>query len=410
MLSFTDSGCRLPLDIIDLIMWELAEDEDILTLNRCTRVCLDFAAICQRYLFENITLSDTVNIWHPPSTLTRQFKGVLDSNPKLARHVRKVNYVNKINDSKRMSTIPVLRHLRYVHTFSLEFDDWPISNRQTWSAIPKTLRSSVCRFIKANDIVDLHLRCIEDVPINIFFHLPHLAFLTLSNTTIMDKGLDLIKLRKPESSIQLEALTVWGTIAGMRKLMKATNRASKPLLDLRNLTEFTTAYVSPGEMSTIGAVIAGSNCLEEIHIRGFEIDWRGHLASKLTSKSLRTLKNIDLHFLITAEDDPYHNVVNELEEMSGRNVLETLELVINVYTNDDCTTDMDTWSRLDVVLSQTDGFPYLQHVEVSLITNSFSCDYTELHAQLNHIADVGFPRLNNMPDMDFSFIVEENEV
>lgn len=428
MTSFTDSGCRLPLEIIDMIMWELAEEEDVLSLNRCTRVCLDFAAICQRYLFHTISLSDSITIWHPPSTLTRQFKAVLDQNPRLAMHIRSVSYVNKLNCR---STVPVLRRLHNVHTFMLKFKDgYGDDSRQNWDTMLPTLRTSLGYFIQSNSIVDLHLRGIANVPLCIFFHFPHLKFLTLSNVSVSGSGPAPINFRKPKTNIQLVSLNVLGCFPEIQKLLDASYKGSERLLDLKNLEDFSVTVNSYG-MPAIGSILSSSESLASINIHGmqflsylftylispsfyalgFDIDWLGNLARNLTTGSLQTLKRIQMNVVIELEDDPYKHLIQELNLISGRNVLEEVDLTLNVETNGRCRTDMESWSQLDAVLSPKDAFPFLRYVEVLLITNSYSCDYTQLHERLDEIVEIGFPRLQSRgSEVEFSFNVEANEV
>ncbi|KAF8185131.1 hypothetical protein BJ912DRAFT_1060675 [Pholiota molesta] len=399
-MSFTDSGCSLPLEIIDLIMRELAAEEDVLSLNRCTRVCLNFAAICQQYLFHTISLSDS-------TTLSRQFRAVLDQNPRLAKHVRSVNYSNKLNCR---STVPVLHRLHSVHTFMLKFKDYGDDSQQNWDTMLPALRTSLCNFFQSNSIVDFSVRGIENVPLGIFFHFPHLKILTLSNVSVSDAGPAPVNFRKPKSNIHLISLNIRGCLPEVQKLLDATYEGSGRLLNLRNLEDFSVTVNSYG-MPAIRSILSFSECLASIHVHGFDIEWLGNLARNLTTGSLQTLKRIQMNMVIELEDDPYKHLIQELNLISGRNVLEEVDLIINVETDGRCRTDMESWSQLDVVLSAKDAFPFLRYVGLLLITNSYSCDYTQLHERLDEIAENGFPRLQSRgSEVEFSCKVEANEV
>jgi hypothetical protein len=419
-MSFTNSGCSLPLEIIDLIMRELAAEEDVLSLNRCRLVCLDFAAICQQYLFHTISLSDS-------TTLSRQFKAVLDQNPRLAKHVRSVSYSNKLNCR---STVPVLHRLHSVHTFMLKFKDYGDDSQQNWDTMLPALRTSLCNFIQSNSIVDFSVRGIENVPLDIFFHFPHLKNLTLSNVSVSDAGPAPVNFRKPKSNIHLVSLNIRGCLPEVHKLLDATYEGSGRLLNLRNLEDFSVT-VNSYEMPAIRSILSFSKCLASIHVHGmqflgylftyllsprfcslgFDIEWLGNLARNLTTGSLQTLKKIQMNMVIELEDDPYKHLIQELNLISGRNVLEEVDLIINVETDGRCRTDMESWSQLDVVLSAKDAFPFLRYVGLSVITNSYSCDYTQLHERLDEIAENGFPRLQSRgSEMEFSCKVEANEV
>lgn len=110
------------------------------------------------------------------------------------------------------------------------------------------------------------------------------------------------------------------------------------------------------------------------------------------------------------EYDPYASFTEELEKIAGKNVIEELNIHISVSTNCICTTDPAMWSRLDEVLSQPGGFPFLWRVEFKIVLLRLSRDYTELRADLENIGVECFPWLWENEDIDFSYDVSTEDI
>ncbi|KAF8954250.1 hypothetical protein BDZ97DRAFT_492293 [Flammula alnicola] len=403
-MIFSATVYIVPLDVIEVIAQELANDKDMASLKACSLVCREFVRICRYHIFFDIRLADssTYLARAPP---VRRLKKLLDRNPSIAGYVRSLDYVSRFNPKR---STPVLMHLNRVRSFKFGFTDYnPYGgDQQEWEKIPSPLRSSFCSFIQSNNIVKLQLYSISRLPITIFMHFPSLTTLTLGNISVLDSP-HTPDFHTPETSMKLVVLCVLEDCLGaMRKLLAVRNSAMKPLLDLTGLEEFSIMVEKAG-MDVIGRVIAPSEKLRSLSISGLspDLDCRGHIAEYISLRSLQTLKNFALSRMIEeVGDDPYVHLVEELDEIAGKNVLEELILDIGIDTDCMCTTETSRWSSLDRVLSSPGAFPFLRRVDVSVTTWQWVHDYAQLHEKLRDIGSNLFPGLRNK-SIEFSFEV-----
>jgi len=407
MMSFTLAGCRVPLEIIALIVQHLADEWDIASLKACSCASWDFVDICHHHIFNTIELSDSSAGSSKPSR-TRQFKKLFQKSPWIANNVRNVEYINDLDFE---GTVPVLRFLRRVHTFSFGFAnrDKFGGYQQDWDVMLPKLKQSFCYFIQSNNIVNLHLRSISNVPVGIFTHLPYLTGLELRNVTISQSPPP-IHFRKPESNICLRSLEVHDSWAAINSLLKTSHMGIYPLVDLGGLEDIVIIeyYCS---LEAIGKILASSDHLTSVEIRGAEINFFGNIARNISPSSRQRLKQITMVAELQARDDPYKHFAHELEQMSGDNVLEEIELCLNIETHDECNTEVERWAQLDNVCSQHGAYPYLRRVQISVTTFSCGRDYTDLHSILrDDIGINGFRQLRNNKRIEFSFNVTGKEI
>ena len=259
MMSFTLAGCRAPLEIIALIVQHLADENDIASLKACACACWDFVDLCHYHIFSSIELSDSSANSSKPSR-TRRYKKLFRKSPWIANNVRTVKYINDVDFE---GTVPVLRFLRRVHTFSFGFAS---SDQYDWDAMVPKLRQSFCYFIQSNNIVNLHLRSILNLPIEIFMHLPYLSGLDLVNVTIAQAPPP-IHFRKPESNICLRTLKVHDSWAAINSLLKTSYMGICPLVDLRGVQDIV-LFEYYRSLETTGKILASSDYLTSIEIRG----------------------------------------------------------------------------------------------------------------------------------------------
>ena len=92
----------------------------------------------------------------------------------------------------------------------------------------------------------------------------------------------------------------------------------------------------------------------------------------------------------------------ELEEISGKNRLESIEIEIDLLADEDYHTgDWDAWGKLERVLLQP-GWPMLKHVSLFIF---YRADDSLLKAALEHLRETQFARLMSSENLDFQFSV-----
>jgi hypothetical protein len=115
-----------------------------------------------------------------------------------------------------------------------------------------------------------------------------------------------------------------------------------------------------------------------------------------------------LTFDIDDEDceDPLAGLSKELEEISGKNRLESIEISIDLQADADYQTG-DTWGKLERVLLQP-GWPMLKHVSLSITINKETD--SPIKAALEHMRETQFAGLTSSKNLDFRFSICEEEV
>jgi len=391
----------LPLDIIEIIADDIAEDDDTDSLKSCSLVSSAFRDIFRKHLLSTIHLDlSRGRPKEPPQCRSKEY-------PCVADYVRTLTFTtHERHTSRKRGGGSILRHFHRVQSFIFVYK--LSSGNQTWETMPVYLKSSLTSFIRGNAIMELHLYGIRDIPAVFFLQLPHLKYLELYDITVSD-------------FVPSEQHSLFHPLR-LKSFRSHFSRTS-PLLDsqifdLEGLEEITMAFDDMSndtfdDMSVGKRFMQASDMLKTITFQGLhpKLDSRGNIADALTSDSLRTLKNLNYYPMLSGvSNDPYHNLTHELERMSGQNVLETILLEIDVETDCRCTIDHVRWSQLDRVLAQQNGFPFLRRVPIKITLAQFMMDYTELKERLLEIGDQCFPSLKQNKVVEFSFEVEIDEI
>ena len=120
--------------------------------------------------------------------------------------------------------------------------------------------------------------------------------------------------------------------------------------------------------------------------------------------SMKTLKHIVIDIHINDDDeDPLSGIPSELEDMSTKNIIETVTIDILVQTDVNCPRG-DDWGRLDKALT-TSGWSSLKRVSLAIEIASYSRSDDELEVALRNLPETQFPRLSSSNSVSFDFNV-----
>jgi len=187
-----------------------------------------------------------------------------------------------------------------------------------------------------------------------------------------------------------------------------------PMLDLTGLEKFEFGIdEDPTAMDVVRLVLKLTESLRFLALSGShpDIDLLRALSSDLNHGSLQTLKTVGLYpMLETQEQDPYLNLITELKQIAGRNIIEEIILRISIETDRRCTTDASRWNQLDRVLSQGGSFPFLRSVEIKVIIHHWYREVAEFQSRLEEIGTSCFPWLRDNQDVQFNFEVTVEDV
>ena len=119
--------------------------------------------------------------------------------------------------------------------------------------------------------------------------------------------------------------------------------------------------------------------------------------------SMRTLKHIVVNIYVDGGNDPLFGIHSEFENMSGENVIETVDIGI-IFRTLAQRGDMYNWSRLDEVLT-TPGWFSLKRVSLALDISRFFNTNNELEVALRKLYETQFPRLSSSDTVLFDLVV-----
>ena len=95
----------------------------------------------------------------------------------------------------------------------------------------------------------------------------------------------------------------------------------------------------------------------------------------------------------------------ELEAISRKNKLESIEIMVDLRVSKDCKSGADTWSRLEKVLLQP-GWPTLKHVSLLIII--FRENVIPFKVALERLWETQFAGLMSSNNLDFQFSIHED--
>ncbi|KDR80326.1 hypothetical protein GALMADRAFT_1191116 [Galerina marginata CBS 339.88] len=393
-------GCTvLPFELLECIIELLASDpiHGMGSLKACSLACRSLLAITQPRVFSFISLCSPQQ--------HSNFKLVLDANPSIANHVQSLHY--EFIRGRYAHEPSTLERLRRVTSFALVFP-----RGIYWETASASKISSILSFIQSNNIVDLKVFFIQNLPISIFWYLPHLKVLDIARLSFANVPFS-DNFSTPNEPPKLMSLKIddctqetWVNVIG-EHLYSATPGIA-PFLDLSGLEEFTLSLKreGSGHRQPIKPFLMPSQTLKSLSLTGYSnLDFKD-LASNLNRSSLGTLKFVELGVYLKSreDDDPYSRITNGLEKIAGKNVLETLTIHVQAPTLLQCLgPSRNNWSQFDQLLSQSHSFPFLRRVDVKISLSNMYFNSPRAKSKLEDTGREHFKRLNNNPRLQFSF-------
>ncbi|KAH9483253.1 hypothetical protein JR316_0005357 [Psilocybe cubensis] len=380
---------RLTFDLYDHIIEQLA-NIDIRSIRNCALVCSDFLRLSRRHLFRSITLDST------KPKYTRRLERLLNRNPSIVRNIRDVTLEHNIN--QRNIGPHVLNRLHRVRKFTLQLCDGTEcdfcgDSQYDWGGLSARHRTYFYSFIRSNTIVHLTLANIQNISATFLRCLPYLAVLEVDNVSMLDSPFDRSHCDSDSMGIP-KLVKIWSrrsNLIPLQNLLGDEHSNIMPAVDLTYLEDIGVALDDdPAGMEFLGFVLQNTENLKSVTLSASDecqTTFKGKVASKLNKHSLKTLKTIKMMVMIEDhETDPYLSFMDELEQIGGKNVLETLSIEIEAETNCHPTTELSKWAELSRVLAATDAFPHLRSVSLKVTLNwCLNTRPDELQARLQHI-------------------------
>ncbi|KAF9521877.1 hypothetical protein CPB83DRAFT_865152 [Crepidotus variabilis] len=371
----------LPSDILGLITECLSwEDPSQESIRNCSLVSRDFAHICRNHLFSTIKITQTkmslfVGVTPKISHPIIRFQELIAQNPSLSSYIRTLE-LGSTHEYDCADGFMALRYLRHVQTFKFGFcdhDNWKSGTERLWSTIPAVAVQSLQLFIQQNPITSLTLFNILQLPISFFEHFRHLEDLSVLNVTPEETPIVPAMVTPPK----LKRLDFYETCAFAEVFIVRAG-----IFDISKLIHLAMDFGSLDRTDTFLRLLPLPTHLQSLELvitKSFN-DWtcRGNILSRLLPTSRKSLTSIQIKMQVdeTEQFPPYGGFLDELEGISGSNMLENLEIAVVLEASSSANMNPIEWNRLDSVLSE--GFSCLLklhiHAEIAVYNEEDAVD------------------------------------
>ena len=410
----------LHLDIIENIVDILFKDDDAQGLQHMktfSLTCQSFLPLCRKYIFASIEIV-------VGKRRSSKHIHVLET-PTIAKYVRHltIRIIKLKFDSHYFDQVG--QHLTRLQYLTVSFGHSTL-NHWDWHSLPSSMQCSLTNLMHLPTLRRLCLESIRDFIISDLLTCANLKYLSVNNIHITTEH-DSVALQDPTGEIfgkaqQLGDITLDGKeILNLRYPPRfIVNDAACPAMELAKM-------VTPSlETSRRVGLIDDENPLEvffaqelgDTTLDGKEIFyWLSthhdvivsdaacpdmELAEVVTP-SLPTLRRVGFNVDFDGKD-PLDVLCYELQRISGKNRLESIEMRIAV-----CQTG-PKWDRLEEVLLFRSGWPMLKHISLIVDIHSHH-DVPRIDAPfgiaLKSLPQTQFTGLMSSKNFDFQFSVQE---
>ncbi|KAF8148880.1 hypothetical protein B0H34DRAFT_735688 [Crassisporium funariophilum] len=394
----------IPLEIVETIIDIVAED-DTDSVNACSLVCQAFLPLCRKHIFASVVLNGSMRPQVSPTT--RMFERLLSTTPDIAVYIRKLQWCVTIEDFKLVRSLPKAMKLitRLQSLYVWVYD----RNRLKWRS--NVLRPALVHLLQLRTLTHLKLFAIEDFPLSDLVPCVNLKELEIERVlpAEVDNGFPSTLPYKPA---QLNKFSAGRQAAQVTtKLITALRPDGIAVVDLTELNKVSVKWEKADAVQAAFQLFKMSAQLTDVHMSVQESSLTLAGFSEMVRPSMQTLKSIHLDILIDQElgnDDPLSGLCLELDLMEGRNVVETIEIVVNVQTDSDCKRG-DEWGQLDKSLTKA-GWSTLREVSLEIHCSRDYREDDDLEGALRMLPETQFTRLTSSKAVDFHFAVTNHAV
>ena len=380
----------LPYDIIAQIINTVGKDKDTNLLKELSLVSHSFHQICCKHLFATVELHDAdadTDLNPHVASSKKGFLKLLKSRPDVVKYIRKLTYEVSYyyDDDLRLSRIlpKFLRTISGLNCLKIA------ASQLDWNELGSSLTSAFLYL--------MHLPTINHIDLSFIYNFP-LSSLTLS-VNLLRLDIYFVGRLKEEIVVHSEMMPkirefrTSGSTLLTTKLLHAKRQDGRPAFNFMDLRQLSMSFLWYEDEQNIRYLLQNAKLLENIHLLfGLHQSLVG--LHDIFSPSARTLKVLDLTASL-----PLEGLCEELEAMTGNNMLEALSLEFNVDDDDDEDFIGYTIQNVEKVLVKP-GWSALRRVSFKLTIRGNSAG---LYEALQSLPDKYLSQLSKLESVAFNF-------
>ena len=317
----------LSFDIIPLIIEAVGENKDTNLLKELALVSYSFHQICIKHLFATVELHD--------ASSKKGFVKLLKSRPDVVKYIRKLTYkmgyASDYDDHHLLS--PVLPNflltISHLNCLSLTHFDWDSLDFSLTSAFLHLMHLPTINHIDLSFIQNFPLFCLT--PCVNLLRLD-ISFLNRATRLEEDDGYPEIVVQS-ELMPKIREFCVSESCLLTTSLLHAKMQDGRPAFDFTDLRRLSMVFTRFDDERDIRYLTQNAKLLEELHLLLPSRFGRSLLElHDILSTSARTLKVLRLTVPIYDDSTSLRlaGLCEELEAMTGHNMLEALSLEVEV--------------------------------------------------------------------------------
>jgi hypothetical protein len=325
----------LLFDIITQIIDIVGENEDINLLKELALVSHSFHQNCSKHLFATVELRDADPIYHVASS-KKKFVKLLESRPDVVKYIRKLTYIvgyvnpfqslqssstypNFVNDDHLLSPIlpDFLRTIPHLNCLTIS------ASKFDWNSMDSSLTSALLHLMRLPTMNHIDLSYIQNFPLysltsSVNLHRLKIFFLSCDDTLEEDGSPELVV--QSETMPKIREFDTYQSSLLTTKLLDG-----RPAFNFTDLRRLSMSFTQFDDERNLRHLLQNTTLLEELSlIVGLGPSLVG-LHDILSPSARTSLKVLDLSVRL-----PLTGLCEELDAMTGHNILEVLSFALNV--------------------------------------------------------------------------------
>ena len=227
---------RLPLEVVNLIIDDLAKYNQLSSIKACALVCHSFLPLCRKHIFASVTL----NARHSSSPTSDDLNYLLSNSPHLAVYILNLDYrLNKKEFVKKrfLWLLPMFKKLVKLRSLSIIY--FLRSSRcKIFDWMSSSGRKVLLPLLHFPTLTSITLKTIGNFPLADLTGCVNLKKLEFESLECSPNGVGNFSVALPSTSVMLERLVInMGSMKLVQKLCHSRRPDGKPIIDFSSLNE-----------------------------------------------------------------------------------------------------------------------------------------------------------------------------